>query len=305
MAVFPAVEADNFSVAMRDLSKAGRNVLVFESADPEQPIRVTRASCESLTDIDGVNRAGVVVPWTSMSFIQLGRDVDVLQVSPSLIPQLRESGAVVGAALADGRRTIALEWPVQGVIQAVAAREQPPGLDTNSAVVVAADAGMSVASSCTVILEPLASARRLITIVSATLQVEGTLSVRRTFEEGRDAIEEFAQRPGRVIPVILGAIFGSGAGLMTRMRRSEIAVYRLTGSAPSTVALLLTLEHLTLAGLAATAAVAGSLLLLPHFVSPLSQLAICSAAALGWALVAIALSVDLAFRNPLGLAKDR
>ena len=306
LSAFPAVEAQNFSRTLHNLSKAGRGVLIFESTDPERPVKISRASCEALTDIEGVQRSGVVAPLTTANFIQLGRDTEILQASATLLPELRGSRAIVGSALAKGRDVVALEAAGDRVFDAVAASEQPPGIDTNSAVVVAATTELVDAPACTAVLDPLAPSRALTPVLSAALRSEGSsISARRIFTEGSDPVDDFARRPGRFLPVMLGIVFGAGAAVVTRLRRSEIAVYLLMGSPPSTVAALITFEQLTVAGLAATSAAAGSLVLNTHYVSPLSQLMSCSAAAMVWAFTAIVLTVDLALRNPLSLAKDR
>lgn len=86
-----------------------------------------------------------------------------------------------------------------------------------------------------------------------------------------------------------------------RLRASEIAVYRMSGTAPVSVMILLTLETLLITGSAALSDAAASPALATHAVPMLWGPALAGT----WTIAALAASLDLAVRRPNDLAEDR
>ncbi|MDN4616167.1 hypothetical protein P5G50_17095 [Leifsonia sp. F6_8S_P_1B] len=303
---FATLETKALHSALAAQASAGRGVLVFQAADRDSPVAISRASCEALVDRPGVTRAGILREATSASFLQLGDEVPVQEASTSLFPQLRDGRALIGAALWKSGGTVSLITAEGRSVAAQAMHDQPAGIDTNSAVVVALDPSVASAAACIVVLDLFQRPNsRAVSLASALHVQGGPIGVHQTFSEASDVLADFRKRPGTLLPLGGALVAGCAAGLTGRSRRSELAVYRLVGSSRNAVGALVCLEQLIIAGIAATSVAFTTVTMRGSIVDATAQTMLGVAGAAVWSAVALALMIDLPLRDPLGMAKDR
>lgn len=305
--VAAAVETQALHAQLAAQQAAGRNILVFGSLKSQEPVSIDRASCDSLAETPGVIRSGLTQLEGLADFVQLGPDVSVLAASPSLFPGLRDGVLLVGSAL----------HPPTGVDFTLASTDgslyrarvngaEPTGLNSNSALVVPLGPDVTATSSCTAVLDQYADATVLLPVLRARLHASGGELVASPVASSTvDPIDVFLDRPGQYLVLALGLLGGVVTGMLTRSRASEIAAYRMSGTAPLSAALLLGLQHALTAGVFATSGAVAVLALAHWLAAPLAVVLGVLAGAAFWCLVALALTADLAVRNVLTLAKDR
>jgi hypothetical protein len=303
---FATLETDALHATLAAQESAGRGVMVFQAADRDSPVVITRSSCEALADRPGVTRAGILKDGADASFLQLGDHIPVQEASTSLFPQLRGGRALIGAALWKGGGTVSLITANGRTLNAQAMRDQPAGIDTNSAVVVALDPGVASASACIVVLDLFERPTTRAASLAAALGVRGgPVGVQQPFSEASDVLTDFCARPGTLVPLGGALVTGCAAGLIGRSRKSELAVYRLVGSSRAAVGALICLEHLIIAGIAATSVAFTTVVMRDSIVDATAQAMWGVAGAAAWSAVALVLMIDLPLRDPLGMAKDR
>jgi hypothetical protein len=302
-------------LASRDLHRdqdreraIGARLIVLESASAAAPVSISRASCEALAHLDGVEAAGALVPTASASVIQLGPFVPVLLASPTLMPALRTHDAILGSELASERSaTIRGLWsPQYGRLLAVTARPQTNGLETNHALVLPFRHDVQTLSECYAFLSHDLGLEPFLAIASARLEASGgELAVHLTTQPQTDAVHAFLGNPMRwtwVMFSVLGALFAFVTG---RNRSSEAATYRLCGTSRSQYRAILLSEQAVSAAFFLQAHTMTVVLFWGDLVSPASVLACGVAAAFTWLAVFAALSPSLTPANPLGQAKER
>ncbi|QDB80566.1 hypothetical protein FE251_15210 [Georgenia wutianyii] len=120
-----------------------------------------------------------------------------------------------------------------------------------------------------------------------------------------DPALNYLERLSRWLPLLLGLLGAIATAIVTRLRSSELAVYRMSGTSPTSLMTLLTLETLLIAGIAALSAATAPLALPAHYIDPAVPVLWGIGLAGTWAVVTLAMSLDLAVRHPSDLAKDR
>ena len=301
------------SAALQDQLSAlrldGRLVVAISSADPQQPVAISRASCEGLVDQPDVDRAGIVTAAGFYDVPQLGANVPVAAASTTLFPELTGATALVGSALRPPGADFHLTLP-SGVALAHVMPVQPKGVDTNSGVVVALTPSTTSGPSCRVVLSTLASSAEAVPRVVAALQVVGSkpVTANSAFQDNIDPIHQYLTRTSRNLPLLLGVLGGFAAAVINRVRLSEFAAYRLSGTSGRSLGLQIALEQLLIGGvLASSTALAGAVAVgLLGYPASLSSIVLAGFAAAGvWVLVTALFTLDIPLRRPTDLAKDR
>ena len=300
-------EAKAFEQSLLELGDRGRNVVVVASGSPDVVARISRASCESLSDLPGVARAGVVVPVGRSDVFPFGVDMPVFRVSSTLLPELVHSDAVVGSALAStpagSEQRISIE---EFAVVAVVGEREPPGIDINSGVSLPASLEEESAESCVAVLDHQADVATWTPSLLSNLDSSGPpLAAFPALRESTDARVAYLERATRFAPLVAGAFIGVLFGLITISRAAELATYRLSGTSVRELLLLLTVQGLLIGGVVSASATGACLILLPAGVDP-GVIAVRSMeAGAGAALFSIALASSTAVRRPTDLAKDR
>lgn len=95
--------------------------------------------------------------------------------------------------------------------------------------------------------------------------------------------------------------------MIDRVRLSEFAAYRLSGTSGRTLAGLILTEHAILGGVLASAAALGgvAVVLLGHAISANAITLSGMAAGVTWTIVGYLFTIDIPWRQPTSLAKDR
>lgn len=189
---------------------------------------------------------------------------------------------------------------------AVHAESHPEDLGTGSSITLPPRSSDTAAARCVVVLDEFSDVDTALPAVAAQLKIEDNPAAgAELLVATNDPIADYLQRADRWPPLLLGMLGAFATAITTRLRASEIAVYRMSGTAPVSVMSLLTLEILLVTGTAALSATAASLALSAHYLDPAVPILWGLALAGTWAVVALAASLDLALRRPTDLAKDR
>jgi hypothetical protein len=291
----------------------GRNTVIFGPMDPsDRTFRVTRASCEALTNDAAVTRSGIVVPLGSEDIAQLGPRVPILAVSRSLLPQLDTHQAVIGLALAgplsmgDPGTAIILAANEHGTLRSVVGEVQPTGLDSNSAVSVAIDPSLRLGTNCVVQLGTYADPHSVLPRLEAALDVEsGRISVRPAATLSFDVVADFLSRPHRFTDLAVAVAAGLMSAALRRLRASELAAYRLSGTASRDLYRITMLEQLTISGAFSLAGSTALICLGQRGQVLASEISWLLNAGLVWLIVLGLLAIPVVCANPMRLAKDR
>jgi hypothetical protein len=284
----------------------GRNLLSITAEDPNQPARIKVRSCNDLVGDADVMAAGVILPAGSKDFLQLGTSIPVLSASSTLLPALRDHSVLVGPYLSHAARAFSLIMPSGSVLDAARAATEPDQLGTNSAVVIGLGPSTTTSSNCYVELNPRADfssvSNRLITEVRSK---GGPLTATEQFSEPQSPIVVFRRRADQFLPILLGLLGGIAAGVLNRLRSGEWASYRMSGTSPRSLRVLIGFEQSTIAGIMVTVACLSDLLLGQRLISVQASVLFIVAAGAVWILVASILTIDQPRRKPTNLAKDR
>jgi len=293
-----------FASSIDDMRLQGRGVFIAGASSEKNPISIERSSCEDLSDLPTVVRAGFVVNLGRQQILPLGGGIPTLAVSPSLLPQLRDHQALVGSALSkDG---FSGHLAMSGVTVAAAqGKVAPAGVDVNSAVSVPLPATITANSQCVIEMDWRATPRDVSTAISSLTVNGGNVAAVAAYRESPSAVAAFIERPERWLPVLLGVIGGLATSLAVRSRRGELAAYLYGGASPRALAKLITFECTLIGGLAATSGGVTMVALSPFAISP-------SAGALGalatgaiWVSASLPLAMQTAMVSPVDLGKGR
>ncbi len=302
---FAAVEAATLRTDLSDLAWRGRGVATYASASQGQPVEITRASCDSLATQPGVLAAGLLTDPVERSIRPGGIDIVTRRASPALLPQLSHTDALIGAAIIDRTGTF-LTRIDQSLLQAQTTVEQREGLGASHSVFLALGPENTSGPFCLAVLDPLVDAAAIAPVHLAALDAAGgRLTATEALQATSDPVDVFLTRPSRFLPLLLGLLGAIATVIGYRLRTSELAVYRLSGTSRASMLQLLGLEVLTVTGVAATSAAAAALALRAHLLDPGTAVLWGLAMAGTWALVTIVATADLALRRPTDLAKDR
>jgi hypothetical protein len=325
---FVALETQQLRTELADLAADGRGVLLVSAASPDAPARIDRASCEALTGQPGIARAGVLEPADRLDLLPVGTRLPAQRASTTLFPELAGADLLVGSALSD--RTDGTFYVTTGgsdgeggeggeggeVTTAVHAGPHPEGLGSTFTITLPPDPGQPEATGCAVVLDELTDTAAALPAVTAQLGVTGNpVAAIEVLRATNDPAADYLDRTSRWLPVLLGLIGAVATAITTRLRASEIAVYRMSGTSPTSVMTLLAFESLLLAGTAAIAATAAALALTlagptgsggaGYFLDPTVPVLWGLALAGTWATATLFATTDLAVRRPDDLAKDR
>lgn len=290
------------------LSDKGRNILIIQGSDPDQPARIDRRSCEKLSKGPNVALSGMLLEQGRSSFPQLGAAVPVYAASPTLIPELAEFDAVVGEELTESEAGQSL-LIVQGTqtLNAVAGGHRPVGLSVNSAVVIGIPESVRTSGHCFVVLQPTQNLAKETPSILAQLQVADNPAIGAPLSaESIDPFSVFRERPSHIVPTAIGILMAALLLLTAQLRSSEIAAYRLSGTSRISMLRLLSFESCIsasifwLSGAFSTAVVASQG---AYYV--LSMLADLLVAAMTSIFVSSVLYYFVVRRSPMDLAKDR
>ncbi|QGH69172.1 hypothetical protein [Pseudactinotalea sp. HY158] len=301
-----ALETQIMRQEIHDLAAEGRNVLVFSALNNDAPARITRASCEVLAGQHGIRHAGMLEHAGELEVLPVGSRLPTQRASMTLFPELAEADLLVGRTLSERAARPFIVRTGQDLATAVHADRHPGGLGTGSSITLPPRPSDVTTERCVVVLDEFSDAGTALPAVAAQLKVtENSISGSELLTATSDPVADYLQRPSRWLPLLLGLFGAIATAVTTRLRASEFAVYRMSGTSPVSVMTLLTLEALLIAGTAALSATAASLALAPHHLDPTIPILWGLALAGTWALSAVASSLDLAVRRPSDLAKDR
>jgi hypothetical protein len=304
--MFMASESNTLKHELNSLYLSGRNIIVFTPAVQGTRTTISRRSCESLSSADGVQRAGLFVIEGTQDFAQLGRNIPVVAASVSLFPSLARSDAVVGSLLGSHSGPYDLGLPGGVDVRAVSGQKQPTGVDTNSAVVVPLAANVTKGNECIVVLDRFSRLAEATPRLAASLAVTGGPIVGESqLNESVNVIQQYIGRPGRLFALALGLLAGLAAALLNRFRSSEFAAYRMSGTSPRTLALLIAEEQWLLAGTATASSILAVIVLQTYFFAAVPPVLWSVAAGLLWVVVACLGSIGPVIGSPMKLAKDR
>jgi len=302
---FSSFQSASFVDRLAEQKMAGRNVLVIAAADQRRPVTIQRASCERLSEASTVDRSGLLKRTTNSDFIQLGARIPVVEASVTLFPQLDEYDLLIGSKL--GSQTKAFFVKIgSATASAHTIAQQPTGVDTNSAVVTGLRAGTNSGSICVVVLSDLTTAERNRAIILSQLSSSGgPLSATQVFTDTSDPINDFKNRPDRLLPLVLGFLGGLCGGILNRLRSSEIAAYRLSGTSARSLFVILAAEQSLISGLFAASAAGAALWLGGTPSTVWAGILWAVSGAMIWVTVSSLSTIDLPLRQPPSLAKDR
>ncbi|MBD7949317.1 MULTISPECIES: hypothetical protein [Oerskovia] len=297
-----------------ELRAQGRNVLAATQAVQDSPVLIDRDSCEGLTALSVVERAGIqVLDAPSMDLPQLGAKVPVRPVSTTLLPELATHDAVVGRSIAESagrgpsqRFDLVTGASGSGTVSALVGSGDGAGLGGTGAVFVAADRSIATSATCSVVLTPFADASAAAPVIAAALDVQDNpVLVSTELRETTDVVALFLTRIERFLPLLLGAIGGLTVAVVGSLRSSELAAYRLSGTSPRSLGVLLALEQSLVAGTFVTASAATTLLLAGQALAPAASVLWTIAGGLVWLVVGNIVALPVLRRRPSDMAKDR
>lgn len=301
-----ALETKSMRQEVHDLAAEGRNVLVFSALSSDAPARISRASCEALTDQNGIRHAGILEPAGEIDVLPVGTHLPSQRASVTLFPELSGADLLVGGSLSDRVPRPFIVRSGQDLATAIHAAPHPEGLSTSFSITLPPHPSDAYSKQCVVILDAFSDADIAMPTIAAQLGgTQNPISGTELLTATNDPVADHLERPGRWLPLLLGLLGAVATAIIVRLRASEIAVYRMSGTSPVSVMVLLTLEALFVAGVAALAATAASVALAPHYLDPAVPVLWGLALAGTWTLAFVTASLDLAVRRPSDLAKDR
>jgi hypothetical protein len=305
-AAYSAWESSLFQSQLLQDAKAGRNVLQFSSTTPSQPVHISRQSCEELTRIPGVIRAGILVPVGTLAFPGVGADLPTFSASQTLFPELKRVDVIVGDQLKRATASFNILMPDTTIETAIVGATQPVGIDVNSSVVTALSPSTTSGDQCLVVLSKYVNQNSMQPVLSAGLRVSGgAVQGQSQYRGEQNPIFAFLNRPGQFLPLLLGVFGGLAAGIFNRLRGSELAAYRLSGTSVRSLEIILTLEQAALAGTFIASSVGGSVVLFRYEFDIGAVGFFEIAAGCAWVVVASLTGIDVAFRRPTSLANER
>ena len=304
--IYAAVQSTQLRAQLSQDALRGRNILVFAALNADSPVEISRASCERLSSSPDVVRAGVLLPLPTRNFLQLGAVIPVAAASSTLLPELARFGALVGSALRPTGPAFSLLMPDGGIQSAIVNNPQPDVIGTNSNVVVGLPPAVTSTPRCIVVLTPTAIEAEAVPQLRAQLQsTGGAVSAQQEFTESRSPIALFLGRPDQFLPLLLALAGALSAGMLNRLRTAEWAAYRMSGTSARSLAIIMLCEQSALAGCLGLAATLATLVLAPVLISPVATIGMALAAAALWVGVGTFASVQICWRKPTSLAKDR
>jgi hypothetical protein len=304
--LYAAWQSQQLMAQLDQEASQGRNVVAITALRDNAPAVISRASCEALSDDPDVERSGLLEHQSPENFPQLGAQIPVAAASITLLPELARYGSVVGDALRQPGAAFSLIMPDGSVQKAITGKGQPDAVGTNSSVVVGLSPSVTGAPKCLVVLSPLAREPEVANrLVAQLISTGGPLAAQEEFSEPRNPIDVFLGRPDRYLPLLLALAGALTAGTMNRLRSGEWAAFRMSGTSTRSLLIIQVLEQANIAGCLALVATLTTLMVSRYLISPTSTILISLAAASVWIIGSTLVAIDLPFRKPTNLAKDR
>src|SRR5690625_4455802 len=257
---FIAMETRTMHEQVTGLAADGRNVLVFSALNDDAPARIDRRSCEALTGQHGITQAGILERVGEVDVFPVGTNLPAQRASTTLFPELSGTDLLVGPRLSDHAPrpfTVRID---DHLATAIPTPPHPDGLATGSTITLPPHPGASTAERCVVVMDAFSDARAALPVVAAQLSVlDNPISGTELLTATSDPALNYLERFSRWMPLALGLLGAIATAIVTRLRSSELAVYRMSGTSPTSLMTLLTLETLLIAGIAALSAATASL----------------------------------------------
>ncbi|ACZ23255.1 hypothetical protein Sked_33600 [Sanguibacter keddieii DSM 10542] len=302
-------QADALGSTLDDLGLAGRNVVVLTPPASDAVSTVSRTSCDGLTRYDQVQAAGLVGRAERTDLVELGSFVPLQPVSDTLLPLLTTHDAVVGAALwpdADADESIVLVTASGQVLQAALGPPVPAGISTGAALGVPLDPTTTTGDHCVVVLDPYLPVQESRQVVLSELQLVGEpLVATSPYSETVDVVARHLARTERFLPGAVAVLAGFTALALSRLRSSELAAYRLSGTSRRSLATMLLLEQMIVAGFFVTSGTTAALVLGTHLRDPAVPVLWAVVGGLAWVVCAGTAASAAVLRRASDLAKDR
>lgn len=304
---FLGLETHALRTELDQLADQGRGVVNYTQASAEAPALISRASCERLAGAPGVQAAGTLIRGPEETVIPVGRAIGTQRASTTLFPQLAEADVLVGSGLVDRGDTVAAQVLRSGtVLDSLTTTRQREGLDASHTLTLPLRPDDVRAERCVVVLDPMVSVADVATTHLASLRIEGNAVVAVEYLRATsDPVEVFLDRPTRFLPVLLGVLGAVATAITYRLRASELAVYRLSGTSSRSLLVLIALETVLVTGIAGLAATTAAIVLRDHVLAPVSPILWGLVLAGTWGVLTLVATADLALRKPTDLAKDR
>ena len=306
LSIFAASEAHRFSSQLDSLDARGRNVILLSASDPASTAEISRRSCEYLSTVAGVERAGLLAPSGHADFLRLGRNIPIIFASASLFPNLGPYEALIGASLISSTRPTVLLTSSGKHLHAAGGQVAPDSLGVGSAVTLALEPSINQGAQCVVILSKFSDAQKSIPMLAGQLEVSGApISGRQQLTETVDVVSAYIHRPGLYLPLILGVMGAILSALVNGGRASELAAYFLSGSSRRSMFILVALEQLLVAGIGFSSGIFALIVLSQYFFHLASVIFGLAAGAFGWVGLSCLMSLPVILKKPTELAKDR
>lgn len=309
---FSAVESVAFRASLDELAELGRGVVLFGAAPSSPPASIDRASCEAPAAEPGVERAGLAIRGGFIDVSPIGANLPTMRASTTLFPALTTADIVIGYALGHAftegsdETFSVLARGAEDTTLAVVGSDDVDALGANSVILLPLQVTDTHGEQCVVMFDELADTAHGLAAYGSQLSAAGSdVTGYEVLPDAVSPISAYLNRPGRFLPLLLGLMGAIAAGIGYRLRASEIAVYRLSGSEPAAVLALMTIEVLLVAGTALASSVAAALVLAWAYRDPTVAMLGGVVLAGTWAVLTIGMCFDLALRRPTDLAKDR
>lgn len=293
-----ALETQSMRQEIHDLAADGRNVLVFSALSNVAPTRIVRESCEALAGQPGITHAGILEAAGEIDVLPVGTRLPAQRASTTLFPELTHADLLVGRHLSDRTLGLFTVRAGQELATAVHASRHPEILGTGSSITLPPRPSDYTSERCVVILDAFSDVSTAYPVVAAPLKITtNPASGSELLTATSNPATDYLHRSDRWLPLLLGLLGALATAITTRLRASEIAVYRMSGTSPTSIMTLLTYETLLIAGSAALSATVASLAMAAHYLDPAVPILWGLALAGTWSIAALAASLDLAVHS--------
>lgn len=312
---FAAHQGTALEAQLDELQTQGRNVIDLSGDAPAGPgtaPQVSRASCEALSELPMVDRAGLRRDSDeSVSYAQIGLNVPVRAMSVTLAPALNDYDALLGTGLVNQSKLGDIDaiTVVSDTGTTFTAYADPSigmeGLST-SAMFVPLGPDVTSGPTCMVVLDRYANLQDSRAVLAASIDIDGGAGrADALLTETADLVQTYLNRSDRFLPMLLGVIGGLAVAGIAGLRSSELAAYRLSGTSPRSMAMLLGIEQALVAGLFVCSSALTVAILRGEIISAPAVLGWSLLAAMVWLTVGNLATLPILRKRPSDMAKDR
>ena len=302
----PILDARSFVNLSREQSRLngrGAHSALIQLPEDSSGDGIRVDSCTALATYPGVTSSGSITPLGTTSVLQVGPDLPLFEISPGLIPQLESVDLAVGADVAPGFVDGWVSLDGQQ-LQATAARRLPDGARLNNGLMV--KMRTQYAPLCLVNLDPSADTDQVLARLTPSLRsTSPAIQVRRLLEPTTEPTDGYFDRIERFAYVLLGIVMGGAALVLTLLRGSTLAAYRLSGTTRRDIATLIIAEQAILTSIFVGAGTATLIAFASEVGSLRATAMLIIVGALSWMSIAVIAAAIAAARNPLDQARDR